>query len=35
MEIDIDHQILDELMRALESLESSTDLEGTAIVSKT
>ncbi len=35
MEIDVDHQILDELMRALESLESSTDLEGTAIVSKT
>ena len=35
MELDVDHQILDQLMRALESLESSTDLEGTAIVSKT
>ena len=35
MELNVDHQILDELMRALESLESSTDLEGTAIVSKT
>jgi len=34
-ELDVDHQILDELMRALENLESSTDLEGTAIVSKT
>jgi predicted regulator of Ras-like GTPase activity (Roadblock/LC7/MglB family) len=34
MEIEADPQILDELMRALESLESSTDLEGTAIVSK-
>ena len=35
MELDVDHKILDELMRALEALESSTDLEGTAIVSKT
>jgi predicted regulator of Ras-like GTPase activity (Roadblock/LC7/MglB family) len=34
-EIEIDQQILDELMRTLEVLESSTDLEGTAIVSKT
>jgi predicted regulator of Ras-like GTPase activity (Roadblock/LC7/MglB family) len=34
-EIEISQQILDELMRALEQLESSTDLEGTAIVSKT
>ena len=34
-EIEIDQQILDELMRTLELLESSTDLEGTAIVSKT
>ncbi|MBY8990521.1 MAG: roadblock/LC7 domain-containing protein [Candidatus Lokiarchaeota archaeon] len=34
-EIEIDQEILDELMRALEQLESSTDLEGTAIVSKT
>ena len=34
-EIEIDQQILDELMRALEHLESSTDLEGSAIVSKT
>lgn len=34
-EIDISQEILDELMRALEQLESSTDLEGTAIVSKT
>ncbi len=33
-EQDIDPQILDDLMRALESLEGSTDLEGTAIVSK-
>ena len=34
-ELDIDQQVLDDLMRALEMLESSTDLEGTAIVSKT
>ncbi len=34
-EIEISQQIQDELMRALERLESSTDLEGTAIVSKT
>ncbi|MHA1293535.1 MAG: roadblock/LC7 domain-containing protein [Promethearchaeota archaeon] len=34
-ELEIDQEILDELMRNLESLESSTDLEGTAIVSKT
>jgi len=34
-EVDIDQQILAELMRKLEKLESSTDLEGTAIVSKT
>lgn len=34
-EIEINQEILDELMRALEQLESSTDLEGTAIVSKT
>jgi predicted regulator of Ras-like GTPase activity (Roadblock/LC7/MglB family) len=34
-EIKVDQQILDELMRALENLESSTDLEGTALVSKT
>ena len=34
-EIEISQDILDELMRSLEQLESSTDLEGTAIVSKT
>jgi hypothetical protein len=34
-EIEISQEILDELMRAVEQLESSTDLEGTAIVSKT
>lgn len=34
-EINIDQEILDELMRNLEQLESSTDLEGSAIVSKT
>ena len=34
-EIDINKDILAELMRFLENLESSTDLEGTAIVSKT
>ncbi len=34
-EFEISQQILDELMRTLEQLESSTDLEGTAIVSKT
>ena len=33
-ENEISQQIKDELMRALEQLESSTDLEGTAIVSK-
>jgi predicted regulator of Ras-like GTPase activity (Roadblock/LC7/MglB family) len=35
MGISIDQEILADLMRALETLESSTDLEGTAIVSKT
>jgi len=34
-EIDISQDILDELMRSLERLEASTDLEGTAVVSKT
>ena len=34
-EIDISQDVLDELMRALERLEASTDLEGTAVVSKT
>ncbi len=34
-EYEISQEILDDLMRALETLESSTDLEGTAIVSKT
>ena len=34
-ELDIEQDVLDELMRNLESLESSTDLEGSAIVSKT
>ncbi|MHA2039005.1 MAG: roadblock/LC7 domain-containing protein [Promethearchaeota archaeon] len=34
-EIEISQPVLDELMRTLEVLESSTDLEGTAIVSKT
>jgi len=34
-EIDISQEILDELMRNLEKLEVSTDLEGTAVVSKT
>ncbi len=34
-EIEINKDILAELMRFLENLESSTDLEGTAIVSKT
>ena len=34
-ELDVSQEILDDLMRALESLESSTDLEGTAIISKT
>lgn len=34
-EIEISQPILDDLMRTLERLESSTDLEGTAIVSKT
>jgi len=33
-EINIDQEVLSELMRNLERLESSTDLEGTAIVSK-
>jgi predicted regulator of Ras-like GTPase activity (Roadblock/LC7/MglB family) len=33
-EINIDQEVLSELMRNLEHLESSTDLEGTAIVSK-
>jgi predicted regulator of Ras-like GTPase activity (Roadblock/LC7/MglB family) len=35
MGTNIDQEILADLMRALEALESSTDLEGTAIVSKT
>lgn len=34
-EIEINKDVLAELMKFLESLESSTDLEGTAIVSKT
>jgi predicted regulator of Ras-like GTPase activity (Roadblock/LC7/MglB family) len=34
-EIDVSQDLLDEMMRSLEELESSTDLEGTAIVSKT
>jgi predicted regulator of Ras-like GTPase activity (Roadblock/LC7/MglB family) len=34
-ELVIEQEILDELMRSLETLESSTDLEGTALVSKT
>ncbi|MHA1669751.1 MAG: roadblock/LC7 domain-containing protein [Promethearchaeota archaeon] len=34
-EINIDQEILADLMRKLENLESSTDLEGTALVSKT
>ena len=34
-ELNVSQEILDDLMRALELLESSTDLEGTAIVSKT
>jgi len=34
-EFEIRQETLDELMRSLETLESSTDLEGTAIVSKT
>ncbi|MHA1194264.1 MAG: roadblock/LC7 domain-containing protein [Promethearchaeota archaeon] len=34
-EINIDPEILADLMRKLENLESSTDLEGTALVSKT
>ncbi len=34
-EIEISQEILDELMRAVEQIESSTDLEATAIVSKT
>ena len=34
-EIDVSQELLDELMRNLEELEGSTDLEGTAIVSKT
>jgi len=34
-ELEINQEILDELMRSLETLESSTDLEGTALVSKT
>ena len=33
--LDINQQVLDKLMRSLEKLEASTDLEGTAIVSKT
>ncbi|MHA1350355.1 MAG: roadblock/LC7 domain-containing protein [Promethearchaeota archaeon] len=34
-EINIDRELLAEIMRSLEQLESSTDLEGSAIVSKT
>ena len=34
-ELNVSQEILDDLMRALELLEGSTDLEGTAIVSKT
>ena len=34
-ELEINQEILDELMRSLENLESSTDLEMTALVSKT
>lgn len=34
-EFDIDKEISDDLMRKLEKLESSTDLEGSALVSKT
>jgi predicted regulator of Ras-like GTPase activity (Roadblock/LC7/MglB family) len=34
-EMKIDQEILADLMRKLENLESSTDLEGTALVSKT
>jgi predicted regulator of Ras-like GTPase activity (Roadblock/LC7/MglB family) len=34
-ELGIDQEILADLMRKLENLESSTDLEGTALVSKT
>ncbi len=34
-EFEIKQETLDVLMRSLETLESSTDLEGTAIVSKT
>ena len=34
-EINIDRELLAEIMRNLEQLESSTDLEGSAIVSKT
>ena len=34
-ELNIPQEILNDLMRSLEILESSTDLEGTAIVSKT
>ncbi len=34
-EMDVSQEILDELMRFLEELEGSTDLEGTAVVSKT
>ena len=34
-EIDVSQEILDEIMRNLEDLETGTDLEGTAIVSKT
>jgi len=34
-EVNIDPEILADLMRKLENLESSTDLEGTALVSKT
>lgn len=35
MELNVPKDVADSLMRQLEQLESSTDLEGTAIVSKT
>ena len=35
MQLNIPQEVLADLMRMLETLESSTDLEGTAIVSKT
>ncbi|MBD3338363.1 MAG: hypothetical protein GF353_04610, partial [Candidatus Lokiarchaeota archaeon] len=35
MEAEVEKEVLADLMRAIEMLESSSDLEGTAIVSKT